>query len=468
MVFLAAAVFLCGSSAVRAVDQDTLLREIEDYIEHYYLYAPEDEFRPLGSLQELEKILTDPYSAYLSEEQFQGIDEGLGRSVQGVGVYLELKEEEVIVVSTLPDSPAHRAGLKSGDVIVAVDRSLVRGLPLEEVSALISGEAGTDVYLTVWRDEELRTFRLTRERIKFPMADYTLLEEGIARMNIYSFGQGASEEVEAILQELEEQGLKGLIIDLRANSGGYVDETLEITALFTEGDLLQVKDRMSGWSEIGIEKEPGYDFPVVLLSDKGTASAAELMAAALKDNARGVLVGKPTFGKGTIQTFFPLDAGGFLRLTTAEFISPRGNYIEGDGVEPHFLVDDEEEQVERALNLLLHKTGLKNGSSFTGATLREMKEIDGSTAVPLQYEGSLYYPLRASLLSTGRNINQGGEPWLYYFTWEGRRYDINIRTRDITWENFEGEKQSSSFLLEEGTSYVKRDFWRAALGLPFF
>ena len=460
--------FLWGSLAVQAGEQEALLREIEDYIERYYLYAPEEEFRPLASLDELNTILIDPYSGYLSAEQFQSFDEGMGRSIEGVGVYLELREERPTVVSTLPGSPAFRAGLESGDVIVAVDMRPVEGLSLEEVVARISGEAGTTVLLIARREGELLTFEITREKITFPLAEYIWLEEGIARMIIYSFGQGAAGEVEALLSELEEQGLKGLIIDLRANSGGYVEEALEITAFFTEGDLLLVKDRMSGWSAVGVEKEPGFDFPLVLLSGKGTASAAELMAAALKDNFRAVLVGVPSFGKGTIQSLFPLQAGGFLKLTTAEFVSPRGNFIEGDGVEPHFLAEGEEEQAQGALNLLRYEVGLANGSSFLGALLQEKREEDGRTALPRQHGGKLYYPLRASLLGTGREIHPGGEPWLYYFTWEGRRYEIDIRDRSISWENPAGEQRSSTFILEEGTSYVEKNFWKEALGIPFY
>ncbi len=460
LLFLA--VLAPPAQAAAGAGTESLLQEIAEQVERHYLFAPEGGVE-LRSLEELPRLWQDPHSAYLDREQFRLFTQSLERSLTGIGVYLEKDSSfAVTVVSAVPGSPAARAGIREGDVIVAVDGRLVLDFPLEKVVALLRGEEGSGVKLLVRRGAQLREFSLVRERIKLPAVEYSLLPGEMALLRLYNFGAGAAREVSSSLEALQREGVRGVILDLRANQGGYVEEALAVAALFTEGPLLQVREKDTGWQVVRRERAQAVSLPLVVLLGRGTASGAEILAAALKDNGAALLVGANSFGKGTMQTLIPLSNGAYLKLTTTEFASPRLNRIEGVGVEPHFLVPEPRQQEERARSLLQSVLAqeLGSGESYLARYLR-LQEGEPALLPPAAY------PLRRLLGLTGRPILAQGEPGIYSFTWEGRDYLLDLKQGLLYRAEAPPGEAAFPVVLQGGTTYVPRSFLAEGLGLPF-
>ena len=461
---------LSNPAAAGGEEKDQLLNEVQEYIENYYLYYDDHKGTfPPGSLKDVEQLLDDPYSTYLQHEELERFQEDLGRSFEGVGLILEMKGSSTIVLSTVDGSPAEEAGLKSGDVVISVDDEWVWGTHMEQVKEKIRGEKGTEVIITVLRDGIFIDFSLVREKISYPSVDYNWVDTGVAMLKAYNFDSGTAGEITEILKELEREGLKGVILDLRDNQGGYVDEVLQTAALFTDGVLLQMREKSRSWEEIRSDEQPSFDFPMTVIVNQGTASAAEILAAALKDHQVATLVGEETFGKGTMQAVFNMDHGGYLKLTTAEFLSPAGHDIENSGVAPHFLQETVEEKQDLALKLLQHAiTRRTGGQSFIEASLGEMHEEDRKTPLTFEEEGQTYYPLRSSLLISGRLIYTEESSSLYYFDWDDNRYFIDTEKRVITAGSDQEGENEWDFILDSGVSYVPAEFLSEVLGIPFY
>ncbi len=472
-------VFTVLSPAVFTAEREKLLQEIEEVTKKIYLYPVGEDTFPLRSLEDVEGIFKDPHSTYLSEEQFRHMEEKLGRSFGGVGIYIGLQQGQVIVESTVPGAPAERAGLRGGDVITAVDRRPVAGASLDQVAAMIRGEPGTAVNITVRREGRIFNFNPVREKITLSAISHEWLEERLALARVSFFGQSSGIEMSALLESLRLEGLRGLVLDLRGNQGGYYYEALEMASLFLDSEeaLVQVKQRSLGWQEKKADGTPGLSLPLVVLVDGETASAAEIFAAALKENGAAVLVGETTYGKGTIQVVIELVHGGFLKLTTAEFAGPAGGRIEGRGVEPHFLVPlgpgdgPGDGPVQAAVELLRRQVergeGAEDALSFLEAGLQGLHR-EGGTPLPRVFEGELYYPLRPLLQLTGRTISGGDEPGEYIFDWSTQTFTINLCERSITWEDVAGRGHSRAVVLYGGSTYVTRQFLEDDLALPIY
>jgi len=441
------------STALLGQNEKTLLQEIESYIKSYYIYKPDEKYFPLQSLEELPKVFQDPYSTYLDREGMKIFKEGLERFLPGgIGISLEQKGSQFFVIAVFPGTPADRAGIKSGDMIVSVNGSPVFNLSLEEVVTRVRGEKGTGVRLCVRRNEQILAFEMTREKISLPLVEYTWADEGIALLKIYSFGDGLVKETVRLLEELKAKGLRGLILDLRNNQGGYVEEALAMCSLFTDGVLLKIREKDSSWQEVrGPEMGETLSIPAVVLVNGWTASAGEIMASALKENRAALLVGETTFGKGTMQTLFDLGEEGCLKLTTAEFTSPQGRTIEGRGIEPQYLVPLAGDQLPLALKLLHCR--LKAGK-------------EDALFKPVRINGRAYYPLRAVLLQTGRGIAAGDSPGVYLFYWDNILYRLDLRKSLLSWEDHTGEARNMKVLYHQGITYVQGGFLAEALGLP--
>ncbi|HAP31810.1 MAG TPA: hypothetical protein DCQ14_01950 [Firmicutes bacterium] len=451
-----------------------LLREINEIINRYYLFAPADGV-DLKTLEELHRFWRDPYSRYLQEEQLRLFTESLGRHLTGIGVHLEQGPSAVTVVFVVPDSPAFRAGLQSGDRLVYVDGYFVMDAPLETVVALLRGPAGTSVNVMVLREEQLLDFSLVRQQIRLPAVEYVLLEENLARLRLYNFDSGAARELSRLLDTLEAEGVRGFILDLRANQGGYLEESLAVANLFTQETLLQLRKRATDWQEIKGENPPVTALPLVVMLNRGTASGAEIAAAALKDNGRALLVGELTFGKGIMQRLIPLRHGGYLQLTTAEFASPRLNQIEGVGVEPHFFRFTPQEQEELAAELLRDVVRLREGAqrSYLEQLLRRHFGPNPPFPLTLRAHGENYYPLRALLALTGRTIIADAQPGIFSFSWEGRRFRLDLPARQLGSPESKAAapaaaaRSAAPVLLRQGNTYVPLSFLERELGLPY-
>ncbi|GFN21844.1 S41 family peptidase [Thermanaeromonas sp. C210] len=342
----------------QTVPEWPLLTEVRELIEKNYAGEVDPYSLEEGAIRGMIRALGDPYSDYLSPREVEAFQQVLKGEYSGTGMVVAEENGVFTIRAVLPSSPAARQGIRPGGVLLRVDGKPLKGLPLEEVILLLRGEPGTRVTVEItwpW-DAQPRSFTLVRELIRQPMAEAALLEGGVGYLAIWSFTSRTPEEVASSLEELEGKGARGLVLDLRGNSGGYLGAAVEVASLFLlEGTpVAQVVDKQ-GWVEVLRSEGPGIDWPVVVLVDGGTASAAELLAGALRDTGAALLVGTRTFGKGSIQSLLPLRDGGALKLTTAHYLTPAGRQIDGEGLEPDFSVDDPEEQLRTAVHLLQHR-----------------------------------------------------------------------------------------------------------------
>lgn len=455
LLLLAISFFGTPSTAHLGQTGEILLKEIEDYIKGYYIYRVEEKHFPLQSLEELPAVFQDPYSAYLDKERMDAFRGDLDRILPGgIGLSLEQKGSGITVTSVFNGTPAQRAGIQSGDLIISVDGNFVSSLTAEEVALRIRGEKGSKVKLLLRRENEDLGFSLVREKIALPLVESSWVDRGIALLRIYSFGEGLAGEMATLLKELRAAGLEGLILDLCNNQGGYVEEALAMCSLFTDGVLLNVRERDRAWQEIqGPAAGMPFSIPTVVLVNGGTASAGEIVAAALKENRVAALVGGVTFGKGTMQTLFELDGEGCLKLTTAEFISPRGRIIEGCGVEPQYLVPAGGDQLQVALGIL-------HGWPVAGEGI--------GLSQPIRWGGQAYYPLRSTLQVTGRGIAAGELPGVYLFYWNSILYRLDLGKKILSWvDDSSGATQSAPILLHQGSTYVQEKFLKKMMELPF-
>ena len=258
---------------------------------------------------------------------------------EGIGATLQMKDGNAVVVAPFDNSPAQKAGLKPGDIIIKVNGEDVEGMPLEQVVSKVLGPAGTQVKLTVMDPQtgELRDLTITRAHIDLQNVTWQMLPgTRIAHLRIAAFSQGVTKDAEKALEEIEQQGGEGIVLDLRNDPGGLLDEATGVASLFLkEGNVLQEKDAQGNIKNVPVEKgNKTTALPVVVLINNGTASAAEIVSGALQDAGRARLVGEKTFGTGTVLNEFRLSDGSALLLATEQWLTPKGRVIWHNGIAP--------------------------------------------------------------------------------------------------------------------------------------
>lgn len=318
-----------------------------------------------GAIEGMLASLGDPYSRFMDPEtyaEFQTESEG---HFEGIGAELTMElnketgEMEVVVANILPEGPASRTPLMADDVIVAVDGASVRGKTLNEVVKMIRGVGGTDVVLTVRHPNSTETtdITITRGRVEFPIVQWKMLDDGIGYLWLRSFNRVAATEVQNGLNALKQQGMKALLLDLSSNPGGMLDQAVAVADLFIDNaPVTYIRDRQ-GEPE-ALRAQPGIvldkNVPMVVLIHRGSASASEIVAAALQDLGRATVVGQPSYGKSKVQTVIELDDGSALVLTTAVYLTPNLRDISGDadgirGVQPDVRLPDPPEDPEQRI-----------------------------------------------------------------------------------------------------------------------
>lgn len=284
--------------------------------------------------------LDDPYSKFLSEEEFSEQNTNIDAKIVGIGVNIMSIDGKVLIVSVVEDTPAFKAGIKAGDIILKVDRADVNGKSVSDVASLIRGEVGTIVNLELLRGKKKILKTIDREEIKIKNIKASVLDNNIGYIQIISFisADMTREFVDALSKT---QNCEGLIIDLRGNTGGLMPNAVVIADMFlTQGHIVSVVDRNKQKSNIDAQSKPyAISKPVVLLIDEATASASEILSGALKDNQKAILVGKKTFGKGMIQRIYPMPNQTGMNLTIAKYLTPKGNDINKKGIKPDYEVD---------------------------------------------------------------------------------------------------------------------------------
>jgi len=288
----------------------------------------------------------DPHSQFMPADEFRETEDELSNTFNGVGIQVEERNGHVVIVAPITGSPADRAGLRRGDQLVKIDGEPLQNPSLDSTIKLVRGETGSLVTLTIFRPSQNRTidYPLRRERIKMESVRLTSLRPGgIGYLQITQFSERTGEEFAAALAGLEKQGLRALVIDLRNNPGGLLDAAIAVCDEFFDKDELiaytQGRTPDSRENFYAGKRHPPRAYPVAILVNGGTASAAEIVAGAMRDTKRAVIVGEKTFGKGSVQSVIELDRGEGLRLTTARYYTPSGVTIHEKGISPQVEVE---------------------------------------------------------------------------------------------------------------------------------
>lgn len=309
----------------------------QNYVDRSALKSKELTYGAIGGM--VAALGDEGHTTFLTPEMVaeqHSLTEG---EFEGIGAYVEMKDGQPVIVSPIDGSPAYDAGVNPGDIIVAVDGQEVAGWTVEEVVGRIKGPAGTQVEIVFMDPEsgDTRTLKITRARIEVVNVSWQMLPgTQIAQVRIVSFSEGVTEDLAAILKQALEAGAQGLILDLRSNPGGLLDEAVGVASQFlTEGDVLLMQDaRGKRTAEEVLPGASAPDTPMVVLIDQGSASASEIVAGALRDHGRAVLVGQTTFGTGTVLYEFPLSDGSSLLLAIQEWLTPNGDSFWHEGITP--------------------------------------------------------------------------------------------------------------------------------------
>ena len=296
-----------------------------------------------GMLSEL-----DPHSAYLGPKDFEDLQVNTTGEFGGLGIEVGMEDGFVKVISPIDDTPATKAGVQSGDLIVKLDKTPVKGLSLSEAVNLMRGKAGTPIVLTIIRDGESQPIEITvvRDIIQVKSVRSERLEDNYGYIRISQFqvhtGEDLAKHIKKLMNDKKQPPVKGILLDLRNNPGGVLQAAVEVVDQFIEdGLVVYTKGRIPN-ADIDFEATPGdltNDLPIVVLVNSGSASASEIVAGALKDHKRGIIVGKTTFGKGSVQTVLPLAEDKALKLTTARYYTPAGTSIQAHGIKPDIEID---------------------------------------------------------------------------------------------------------------------------------
>lgn len=366
-----------GKIAIKSEDNSSLsgleatLASFRSVLEEKYMGEIDDEALIEGAIKGYVSALGDPYTTYYTKEEMDELMEETTGNYVGIGIYmtLDIDNNAIYVVKPMEDSPAEEAGIQAGDLIIKVDGKEYSGEELDQASNAIKGEEGTTVKLEILRDGETQELEVERRKIvvshivekKFDNIGYLLIED---------FDGGCAKEFEEKYKELESQGIDRLIIDLRNNGGGVVDEAVSIADMLLDKDdtILITKDKKGNEEITKSEHNPTITMPVVVLTNGYSASASEILVGALQDNERATIVGTKTYGKGVIQEVDRLNDGSGLKITIEEYYTPNKNEINKVGIEPDEEIDlsdevkeqgtytdDEDNQLQKAIEIIKEK-----------------------------------------------------------------------------------------------------------------
>lgn len=366
-----------GKIAIKSEDNSSLsgleatLASFRSVLEEKYMGEIDDEALIEGAIKGYVSALGDPYTTYYTKEEMDELMEETTGNYVGIGIYmtLDIDNNAIYVVKPMEDSPAEEAGIQAGDLITKVDGKEYSGEELDQASNAIKGEEGTTVKLEILRDGETQELEVERRKIvvshivekKFDNVGYLLIED---------FDGGCAKEFEEKYKELESQGIDRLIIDLRNNGGGVVDEAVSIADMLLDKDdtILITKDKKGNEEITKSEHNPTITMPVVVLTNGYSASASEILVGALQDNERATIVGTKTYGKGVIQEVDRLNDGSGLKITIEEYYTPNKNEINKVGIEPDEEIDlsnevkeqgtytdEEDNQLQKAIEIIKEK-----------------------------------------------------------------------------------------------------------------
>ena len=353
------------SADVSEADVEDKLDQISSLIDGYYLYDDEIDRDDLinGIYAGYAAALGDPYTEYYDEEETKALYESTSGEFSGIGATMSksMDSDEITVSNIYKDSPAEKAGMKEGDILLQVDDHEVSGQELETVVSWIKGERGTDVTIHVLRDGEEVELTATRDIIEVQTVDYEMKDSKIGYILVSEFDSVTYDQFKEAMDALESQGMQGLVIDLRGNPGGSLTTVTDmLQLLLPEGTIVSTKDKYGNTEEITCDGKNEFTKPLAVLVNQYSASASEIFSGAVQDYGTGTIVGMTTYGKGVVQQLMDLDDGTCLKVTIAEYYTPSGRSINGTGVEPDVEVEyeydannpDADNQLEKALEVV--------------------------------------------------------------------------------------------------------------------
>lgn len=338
---------------------ETALSAISEIIEEKYIGDIDKQKLIDGALKGMVESVGDVYTEYYTKEELEDFSATTLGNFVGIGVYMQadLENDVVVIQAPIENSPAEKAGLKTGDQILKVDGKEYKAEDIDDMSNHIKGEEGTEVELTIKRGEETFDIKVKRGAVHINYVVSKKLEDNIGYIYIETFDEGCKEDFLNAYNKLVAENIKSLIIDLRYNGGGLVDEALDIAELICDkDDIMLIASDKDGKKEITKSKKaPIINMPIVLLTNGATASASEIVAAALKDNEKAEIVGETTYGKGVIQELIYLSNGGAVKVTSAEYYTPKEEKINEIGIKANYEVKGIEEQEKKAVEILKEK-----------------------------------------------------------------------------------------------------------------
>lgn len=326
---------------------DSKVAEVQSLLDSNYINEMDQSKLIDGAVKGYVDAVGDPYTSYFSKTEYASFMEKMEGSYEGIGVVISYGKDnnEIVVVAPFDGSPGQKAGIMPSDVILKVDEESTVGMTLDKVVEKIKGEKGTKVKMTVYRPktEETLDLEVTRDVIVVPTIEHKLLENQIGYLKISGFEENTYDQFAEALKDLEAQGEKGLIIDVRNNPGGYLNIVASIAdELLGKGLIVYTVDKNGKREDLNSKGDVAFGKPIVLLVNENSASASEILAGAIKDRKAGTLVGTTTFGKGVVQRTFDLPDGSAVKITIAKYYTPNGNYIHGIGIEPDIKVELDE------------------------------------------------------------------------------------------------------------------------------
>lgn len=426
--------------------------EMMELIHEYHLNQPDLNRLLDGAVYGILDSLGDPYTEYFPGDQIKEFNDALNGDLVGIGIELQAGEQYPYIVRVIPDTPAHRAGLEAGDLLLVVDGESSKGKTLLDVVAKIRGDRSTRVVLTVQRGDQIIDVALQREDIHVPTVKFEMLAGNTGYLKINSFGSRTLDEFDAAVQTLGTLSPQGLIVDLRDNGGGYLKEAVDISGRFLpKGSLVTtIKYGRDQQEEIFTSQEPVMpQVPMVVLVNDTTASAAEILAAALRDHGLAKLEGTTTFGKGVAQSIVPLGNGGVLKLTTAKYMTPSGYDLDLVGLRPDHFVLTRALQKEVAWHLLNpDRPPVLTIDTNTEQVLLNGQKISQDIKI-IKRDHKIYLPLRAVL-----------ESMLYQVNWQGGQIKVYKGQEPGLVIGGGGSVPLEIIIMEKGISYIPVELLR--------
>lgn len=341
---------IVGDSDYTFLNKFQKLASIKNKLQEYYVdYDEVDEEKLIeGAISGMVDSIGDPYTAYLDKEDYASFMTTTTGSYAGIGIYVSALDGKLVVVAPIEDTPAAKAGIKSGDIISKVDGTEVTGSEMDKAVSMMKGTPGTEVTLTIYREGVgYKDITMKRATITLKTVKHEMLKDNIGYIRITTFDENTADNFKAALDDLKASGMKGLVIDLRDNPGGLLSTSTKIAdMLLGKGTIVYTIDA-NGKREDEPSDDNKLDMPLTLLVNGGSASASEIVSGAVRDFKAGTLIGTKTFGKGLVQRILDLEDGTGLKVTIARYYTPSGECIQGIGITPDIVVEFNEEQQKK-------------------------------------------------------------------------------------------------------------------------